>query len=794
MHIWTDIVVRELVMLVTLAAIGSGPASYLGRRFDAAARVALAPVLGLCLGTCIFTTLIWFTTARHTYWLVPVIALASLAIALRRAVKTVPADGHRSRTARTLDLLKRLPARDAVALAVVCVVVAAPLSYTLRERHSVGPIGFEVWDAVGYTGETDGMEQESIRQAAHEYSQPAVSGYSSNAARAEALSRASFSSRENFVRLFWNFYAAGDQNLDAAPISANMNELLGLHATDTQGLYLIVFLVVGGLGAFGAMRYAASRPFWVAPLAGVLFAGPLFLQLVVDGSQAAILGLSVILPFIAAGADAVRERTVASLALFALLAAGLAALYPLFVAMAALSAVIVLLFLAGRAWRGRQLSRRVLIGTLRALALVVVLSIALDVVAFTRDVRYWHAILNGSFFQAGLPKYYLPVSVLPGWLLQTREFYSLTDLAHSSAHQLVLGIVIPLIFLAAIVAGLIRRRGAFVLLPFVVVASALALYVSQAHNCSYCADRNLIAIGPLSIGLLGIAVASLATARSHWLRWMGVILAALVVVSVAARSRQERLRFSDGAYFLDASNRALLLHRPPHSGIVDLETYGADPGRAPGEQPLVYYLVSEQTDGEVSVPSEYVENAALAYLGETNPGNPQFSPNYRYVLTRLGGVQNGRRVIAHTGSVALEERSEPLDTTVVTGVAVPLLRQDAQGFGLVEGPLHLLVSGEAAGPVWVSLRFLASVPVTVPRQPGVSTRLEPRGVLAACVRTIGGPPVRKATITLSFPHTPGLLPAEPYAVSEPPEGVQLVAMRAVRRCPIAGAGSGGSHR
>src|SRR5262249_52015423 len=121
-------------------------------------------------------------------------------------------------------------------------------------------------------------------------------------------------------------------------------------------------------------------------------------------------------------------------------------------------------------------------------------------------------------------------------------------------------------------------------------------------------------------------------------------------------------------------------------------------------------------------------------------------------------------------------------------------RQDAQGFGLVEGPLHLLVSGEAAGPVWVSLGFLASVPVTVPPQPGVATRLERGGLLAACVRTTGGAPVRKATITLSFPHTPGIILGEPFAIPEPPGGVQLVAMRAVRHCRLATAGSAHSRR
>ena len=178
MHIWTDIFARELAMLVMLFALGSGPASFLGPRFDAAARLAMAPVLGLCAGTCVFTTLIWFTPARNTYWLLPILALASLLIAVRRGWESVSSD-HDGDTRRShaVSLVRRLRPIDAVALVVVCVVVAAPLSYTLHERHSVGPVSFEVWDAVDYTAEPDGMEQQSIRQAVHPYTAAEVRAF-----------------------------------------------------------------------------------------------------------------------------------------------------------------------------------------------------------------------------------------------------------------------------------------------------------------------------------------------------------------------------------------------------------------------------------------------------------------------------------------------------------------------------------------------------------------------------------------------------------------------------------------
>ena len=71
-------------MLLTLTALGVGPAAFLGRRFDSAARLAMAPVLGLCVGACLFTTVIWFSAASHSYWLLPVAALVSIGVALWR--------------------------------------------------------------------------------------------------------------------------------------------------------------------------------------------------------------------------------------------------------------------------------------------------------------------------------------------------------------------------------------------------------------------------------------------------------------------------------------------------------------------------------------------------------------------------------------------------------------------------------------------------------------------------------------------------------------------------------------
>src|SRR5262249_16863356 len=139
---------------------------------------AIAAVLGLCLGTSVFTTLIWFTAAQNTSWVLPLVAAMSIALWLGRSFRT---EGDARTTTSSADSrLSRfsgsLRARDVAGLAVVCVVVAAPLSYTLHERHSVGPVGFEVWDAVDYTAESDAMEKQSLQQAVHPYSARAVRG------------------------------------------------------------------------------------------------------------------------------------------------------------------------------------------------------------------------------------------------------------------------------------------------------------------------------------------------------------------------------------------------------------------------------------------------------------------------------------------------------------------------------------------------------------------------------------------------------------------------------------------
>jgi hypothetical protein len=752
-------------MLATLLAFGIGPASFLGRRFDPASRVAIAPALGLCLATCVFTTLIWFTAAANTYWLIPVIAAISMAVALRRRFAASAAGASDAQPERRS--IWRPHVRDALSLVIVCVVVAAPLSYTLHERGSVGPTGFLILDADGYTETADGMEQLSIRQAQH-----------------PAAETASLTDK------YWQLHASNDQNVDASPLAANLDLLLGLHATDTQSLFMIVFLIVGALGAFAVVRYFAPRPRWTAALAGVLFAGPLFLQLLADGSQAATCGVAVMAPLAIVGIEALRERRLSNLVLFALLAAGLMALYPLYLPAAAIASVVVLATIAllersrGRLdWQSvRRVAARV--------AIVIALTIAFDVVSFVRDVHYWLETLGGEDL-VGKPIYHMSLSVLPGWVLQTRQFYViqthqlglLPNLAETSFAEVLRGAILPGIFIAVVLFGLWRYRRGLILVAIIAAFAAIAEYASAAHNCSYCVDRDTLPSAPLAIVLFALGVVALAKVERRWVRWSAIVVAAVAVIAVGQQTWTERQLFAANSYFLGSDERGLASELPSRAGPVDLEGFGenAEGEQAVAELPLVYSLVYERNRGEVSLPTEYFNYNGLAYLGGPNPRDPELDPNYRYVLTRLGGLQTGRRVIARAGPLALEERAGPLDATITSGIAVPMVRQDLRGLPTVVGQLRLLLVGGGAAPAWVRLRFRTIAPAGVVAQPGVRSRATPHE-LSVCVQVTGRAPVRTAALSMTGTLYAGPTPIEKFALPEPPRGIALVAMQAVSHC------------
>ena len=739
MNVWLDLITRELLFLALLAALGAGPATFLSKRYDGAARFAMAPVLGLCVGVCVTVALIYYFPARDTGWFVVVLALASLGLAAWRRRAWPRWHGGRA----------------VVQLAVVAIVVLGSFDYPLAVRHTVGPDGgYTIADTAGYVSEINGEEQWSIRRA--------------------DLNRPPWS---DLSRAYWSGYAHSYQQLDVSALEANVNGLLGLGSTDTQSPFLLVVLLAGALGVYAVVRSVRGGSTWGAVLGACIFAGPLYAELFMDGSEAAITGCAVLAPVVALGWEALRCRRPATLVLFALTIAGLQTLYPLFLPPVVLAAVVaVAVLVVRRLLRGLPSRREVVVATAQ-LAGVIALAAAFTPVAFTRNVRYWLSLLNGTFSLVGLPAYVLPANVLPGWVLQTREFYNLVDLNNATAGQLLLGALVPLLLIAVIAFAARRHREVLMMLVVACGAALLAYYTWSSRGCSYCVQRNLIPVAALAAPALGIGVAAIATLRSPARFVLAGAVAAVIVVAIGHEGIVERQRLADGSYLLDHQDREAIAALPRGAGPVDLEGFGQGPA-PPMEVPMVYNLVDERTQGKQSIATDRDDDSGLAYLGGTEPLGPSFKPDYSYVLTRLAGIATDRQVVARYGPIALEKRTSNLDVTVTGGVSVAAAREDPTGTAWVNPnrPLHFLVVGNpAGGRAFISLALRTTVPVNVVKQPGLVTVRQP-GVTHICLPALGTSTVTEAGVQVNFVPQPAPLPTEPYSDPLPPRGVRLVSM------------------
>jgi MFS family permease len=738
MHIWTALGAREAALLAVLLLLGAGPASLLPRRFDAGARVALAPILGFCLGTCVTTTLLEFASVQSTYWILVPLALASFGLAVWRALR-----GRWN---------ARLSLRDVVQLLVVCVVVSAPLNYALHKHHSVGPVAYYYTDVDNYVGSQNAAQTTSLRDAREAWHR-----YERTGER--------FSDLSQFV---FAFFADFESNLDATPLDANVNALLGLGATQTNSPFLVVLLLAGALGAFAVVRRVTGSAGWAAVLCGALFTGPFFLELWFDSFQAAIIGIGLILPAVVLGWEALGERRPVDLALFALVAATMLSVYPLFVPLLAAIGVLAI------AWRA--VAERRAGGSItafgRSLALpagaVIVATIAFNAVGFARDVGYYQKLLSK---EVPVPRvgFKLPPDVLPGWLLQTREFWYMPSLGVGGFKQILLGAIVPAAFLAIAAVGLRRHPFMLALIALGALCGIAAAYAYSSQDaCTYCAERYLLPLAPILAVLLALGLHVLLSLPSRWWQAIGIAGAVLVVAAVGQRGRVELNRFVDGSYFLDSANRSVLDHLPRDRGAVHVEGYGASV-LAQSEQPLVYHLATERAHGRVSISLGSNVGNAIQYLtfDQVLPPGPEFRVDYRYVLTRLPGVQTDREVIARSGGIALQRRTRALEVTPYAGLGIQLARADPSGVPWVsfQSPMGFYVlSSRDRVPVWARLTFRANEPVTIPKQPGVRARLK-GNVLTVCVRATGQPPIRNAALQLAGAPVPG--------------AVQLTAMHAV---------------
>jgi hypothetical protein len=755
MHIWSELIGREFALLAAVALIGSWPATWLPERFDTASRIALAPLLGFCVGTCVMTTLLQFAPTDDTDWVLVVLAVASALLAIRRRRRVGAPPAHR-----------RWQRRDLVGLLVVLVAVVGPTDFVLHERQSAGPAAYYFTDVANYVAVQDAARTVSLHDARDRWLRHAKTG-------------------DRFTdqaQLTWSFFADFGSNLDAGPLDSNLNALLGLGATATFAPFLLALVAMGALGAFAAVRYLTDRRTWAGVLTGALFGGALFLELWFDSFQAALIAIGMIPPFLVLADSAIRHRRAVDFGLVALLTATMLTVYPLYILPLAIFAAL----LVGIRLRARRRRREPFRPVLAPLALTCLgtgaLALVLDPVAVARDVHYYQLVLRNEvpFPRVG---FHLPVSVLPGWIAQTREFWNMPPLGTGGFKQLMLALLLPLAFAAVAVLGVRRHRSSAMVVVVAVVYAVLAeyAYVSQ-QSCTYCGERNLLPLAPLAAVLIGVGVCALVTTGRRWGLFAGLVVSAVIVVAVGQRARVELIRFADSGYFMTAREAALPSRVPDHHASVYEEGFEASVA-AQAAQPLMYHLLNEHFPGHVSILLGSDLGNALQYVnfGSVLPPGPEFDPNYRYVLTRLGAVSTDRRVIARSGSVALEERVAPLDITPSAGLSLSMERLPGSGQAWVQTqyPLQFYVVGtDGHRRAWAKLTFQSTVPVSIKRQRGMRM-LASGHRLTVCVPATGRAPTRTVRLQVVASLFPGPPPHELFPPAMPAEGVALTGMQAV---------------
>jgi hypothetical protein len=759
-HVLHELLARELVMLGVLTGLGAGPASWLSPRFGAVERVALAPILGLCLGISLFTTLLYFFPAHDTGWLIGVVVGISVLAAAIRCRGTV---GWRMLGANLAGW---------VSLAAVLALVTVPIFSVMGGRDSVGPVSYAVGDAIGYVAETD----TDVHMSLHEQfnARPPLPDESAN---------------------YGTVYAQSYQNLDVAPLAANVDSLLGLGSTDTWDAFLIAVVVAGGLGALAAVRWTLRESAELArtvcgATAGGMFAGAFFLQLYAADSEAALCGLAVLLPLAAVAADATIEPDWSALALLALLLAGLMAVYPTFVAPVAAAGGLALVFLAARQRRVARLGERMGLrqGAIRV-GFVIALAALLNVVSFTRDLRYWKELLTGGLNSASLsfPVFNMKAETVPAWLFQARNLFTTVSFGQASLIVTLEEVLVPVLLIGIAIVALRRFPVLWWLVVVILVVALLGEYEAARYACSYCTDRSLLPIAPIFLGLVAVGLGVMLMSKRPLTRVLGVIVVVLWLVPAFTSERDMRNRVSSGGVFLESHDRTVLGLLPAHA-TVDVEGFDTNPYTASPAEPFAYELADERSNGHATIPGDVSDNNAIAYFGVRPLDAGQFNPFYQYVLTRLPGIETDRQVVGRLYGVALEKRVQPLDVTPDDGLVAPEERADPDGEAWLSNtvPLRLIVAGPGSVPAYVGLRIVESVPTQVtPNQPGVRWRL--RGnQLFVCVRATGTAPARIAQFGVTFNPEPSSIAIGPYALPPVGIGVQLAEMRvAAGRCPFA---------
>jgi len=759
---------KEVLFLLVLTAVGVGPASLLRKADRPGVPFALAPAFGLALCVGILETVNFFLPLRHGLWFAVLpMAVASTVLAARRSRGALSA--------------LRPTAGHVVGLAAVAVIALGVLNYPLVRAGAPGPVAYGIFDATAYFAHIDADQR-------YTNDEPFVNTVDDPASR-EYDDDAYGEVWDLSARSAW---ANKWQHQASMTVPAVVSGATGMPGWTLLAPFMVVCLLIAAFGAYSLTVSIAQAGPGAATMAGALVPGSALLQIFLDGSVGQMASTALLPLVLATSVLLVSRPRPVNAVLAGVAFGGLQTVYPelLLISVAALGGSMVLAGLG--VWGSNGFGRPALLSGLRRGGMLLALAAAVAVVVGLRStpwtLLYPKIARLGEFVQA-LIDYNVSPRYLPGWLLQTREFYSFAFASPSGLLQTLLGTVLPLMLGVLLLASL-RFRRVWLVVIAIVVAVVQAVATNAKLDCSYCVQRSLLSTSTMIPVVLACGLAALLAARRSRVRECGVVLAALAVGAAALTTTEVLERAARGLQSTAPGLEALADRVAELPGTtIAMEGFQSRPYAAWLEFPTTYIALREATKKRISVVPSYLEWGGLNYYGTRPVGHPAYDPRYAWVISRLGGIEHGRREVFRSGPVSVQERSRPFDVLVAAGVATDDEEIDSGGtawvqapgsqLGLPQKPLTFWVAADSADRSYLRLQLSGPPGMMLSGLAGIKQRQAQDGTLRACVLVPGRGARRIAELSVT-PTPPGLGPPPDKFDNAlvPARTVRLAAVRA----------------
>jgi hypothetical protein len=729
----TYLLVRELAILAIATAFGAGFMALVHRDDLAGWRVALAPSAGLAVGSGILLSVNLLVPLRHAFWFVVLPAAIISALLIRRSG------------------LRRPPGRELVGVATVLAVALGSGSYAMVQRDTPGPVGYGIFDATGYVTFTQGYER-------HTSADPLLDVNLEGNAAGSGVKPIDWGQPWNLAERYG--WAYRWQHTGALTVAASASGVGGWAAWTMVGAMVAVLIAIGSLGSYGMAGYFGAGPI-ARTLAGVMYAGPLVLVAGINGSIGLLAGLATLPALLVAVIAGLEHPTKRTALIAGALVGGLQSIYPEMLP-ALIGGIVIAVLLR---FCVPVVRRRARPNSLMPALRVLPLAIGAGLLVGLRAVPWtWQYLVDDHYseFRASLVPYNMVAKYVPGWLYQTREFYSFAFLSPSGKLQTLVGVILPLALILISAAALAYSQRARWLGGILLAIIVQAWWAKTSFGCAYCAERSLLIAAPLLPALLATGV-SLLMARGGGVRDAVLVLTSLAAVAMASTAIATQQRVREGMVVVPttlepAVRDAGRLHR-----TTLLEGFGSMPYSSWLLGPTSYEALTDRVP-RVSIVPTYDEWGGMAYFGVRHDlDNPAWTPAYETVVTRFGSVRfPGRTLVASHPPYFIQRRARPFDVTIASGVAsdqpdrdpggVAWVQPVLQQLGKTQQPLSFWVAAQSSQPAFLRLRLEGPPGLSVKRIDGLGNirSREPKpGTLDICAPVRGTAATRRAVVRVA---------------------------------------------